>query len=163
MADFFATFHVEGGLLLAQFANFAVVFVLVYFLILKPLQKVMRERTGKIEQGLENAQKAETALMMAGHEKERIINEGHQEAKTIVLGAESRGEAIVEDSKVEAEKAAHTLKEHAIKEIETLREHQNQEVRKQSINLVISGVEAILREKIDAKKAEDIITSALKK
>lgn len=162
MADFLATFHVEGSLLLAQFANFAVVFALVYFLILKPLRKVMGERTAKIEKGLEDGQKAETALMMASHEKEKIINEGRENAKTIVLNAESRGEGIVEEAKIEAEKAAHKMKEGALKELDTLREHQEREIREKSINLVISGVEAILKEKIDAKSAEEMISKAIK-
>ncbi len=162
MADFFATFHIEGRLLLAQFANFAVVFALIYFFVLKPLTKTMKKRTGTIEKGLDDAKRAETALIMADHEKERIIGEGHQESKGILLEAESKKEAIVESAKVEAEAEAHKMKESAIKEIEILREHQTSEIKKKSVDLIISGVESVLKEKIDAKKNEDLIKSLVK-
>jgi F-type H+-transporting ATPase subunit b len=162
MADFFATFHIEGRLLLAQFINFAVVFVLVYFCVLKPLSKLMKSRTQTIEKGLDDAKKAETELMMAGHEKERIITEGHQEAKNIVLSAQSSGEQIVEDAKVAAEAEGHKAKQAAIKEIETLREHQTEEIKAKSIDLVVSGVEAVLKKQIDASVAEKMIKDITK-
>ena len=162
MADFFATFHIEGRLLLAQFINFAVVFVLIYFFVLKPLSKLMATRTETIEKGLDDAKTAETALIMADHEKERIIGEGHQESKGILLEAESKKEAIVESAKVEAEAEAHKMKESAIKEIEVLKEHQTLEIKKKSVGLIVSGVEKILREKMDEKKAEEMINGLIK-
>lgn len=162
MSDLFATFHIEGRLLLAQFINFAVVFTLIYFLIIKGLMKLMRERTYTIEKGLDDAKKAETALIMASHEKERIINEGHLEAKEIVLGAESTKESIVESAKIEAEAEAHRAKQAAIKELEILREHQAREIKEKSVNLVIAGVESILREKISEKESAEIIKGLTK-
>ena len=162
MGEFFATFHIEGRLLLAQFINFAVVFVLIYFVVLKPLSKLMKGRTETIEKGLDDAKKAETALIMADHEKERIIGEGHLAAKDLVLSAESRGEALAESAKVDAEAEAHKVKQAAIKELETLREHQTIEIKEKSVDLVIAGVEAILKEKIDEKKSAEMIKGLLK-
>ncbi len=162
MADFFATFHIEGRLLIAQFVNFAVVFVLLYFLVIKGLMRLMKSRTETIEKGLDDAKKAETALMMANHEKERIIGEGHQEAKSIVLAAESTGESLVETAKVEAEAEAHKVKEAGIKELEILREHQAREIKEKSIDLVVAGVESILREKISEKEAAEMIKGLTK-
>ncbi len=162
MADFFATFHIEGKLLLAQFVNFAVVFVLIYFLILKPLTKVMNNRSEVISKGLDDAKKAETALIMADHEKERIIGEGHQESKSILLDAEAKREALVESAKIEAEAQAHKMKESAIKEIEVLKEHQTTEIKKKSVDLIISGVESVLKEKMDSAKTEELIKSLTK-
>lgn len=162
MEAFFSTFHIEGRLLLAQAVNFGVVFALIYFLVIKQLVKLMKSRTETIEQGLHNAEKAETTLMMAGHEKERILTEGHQEAKQIVLSAQANGEQIVEDAKVAAEAEAHKQKTATIKELEALREHQSREIREKSIDLVIAGVESILKEKIGAKEAEVMIKNSAK-
>jgi ATP synthase F0 subunit b len=157
MAAFFSTFHIEGKLLLAQAVNFGVVFALIYFLIIKQLMKLMKSRTETIEKGLEDAKKAESSLLMAGHEKERIISEGHQEAKSIVLGAQSTGEALIEEARVAAEAVSQKEKAAAIKELDALREHQAREIKEKSVELVISGVEKILKEEVDAKKAEAII------
>ena len=55
MADFFATFHIEGRLLIAQFVNFAIVFALLYFFVIKGLMKLMKGRTETIEKGLTDA------------------------------------------------------------------------------------------------------------
>lgn len=162
MGEFFATFNIEGRLLLAQFANFVVVLVLVYYVMLKPLSKLMKSRTETIEKGLDDAKRAETVLMMADHERERIVNDGHQESKLILLEAESKKEIIVESAKVEAEAEAHKMKESAIKEIEILREHQTSEIKKKSVDLILSGIESVLKEKIDSSKNEDLIRGLLK-
>lgn len=162
MADFFATFHIEGRLLLAQAINFAVVFVLLYFLVIKRLTVYMKERSDTIKKGLDDAQSAETALMMAGHEKERIITEGHREAKNLVLSAQSQGETILEDAKIAAEAETHKQKAVALREIETLREHQAREIREKSVDLVVAGIEKILKNNLDAKKVEEIIKNSAK-
>ncbi len=162
MGEFFATFNIEGRLLLAQFANFVVVLVLVYYVMLKPLSKLMKSRTETIEKGLDDAKRAETVLMMADHERERIVNDGHQESKLILLEAESKKEIIVESAKVEAEAEAHKMKESAIKEIEILREHQTSEIKKKSVDLILSGIESVLKEKIDSSKNEDLIRGLLR-
>ena len=83
-------------------------------------------------------------------------------AKDLVLSAESRGEALVESAKVDAEAEAHKVKQAAIKELETLREHQTIEIKEKSVDLVIAGVEAILKEKIDEKKSAEMIKGLLK-
>ncbi len=162
MADLLATFHVEGKLLLAQFVNFALVFVLIYFLVLKPLSKLMKSRTATIEKGLDDAKKAETTLMMADVEKERIVGVGHVEAKNIVLSAQSTGESIIETAKADALTEAQKVKEKALKELEALREREKSEVKEKSVDLVVAGVEAILREKIGAGEAEAMINKIAK-
>jgi len=147
---------------LANLVNFLLIFWLLRNVVFRKLGAAIRERREKIQAGLDDAEKAKTELMMAGHEKERIITNGHQEAKNLVLTAEARGEEIVEAARVEAEAVAHTEKEKALRELETLREHQSREIREKSVDLVIAGVQSILKKKIDAKEAENMIKSLAK-
>lgn len=147
---------------LANLVNFLIIFWLLRNVVFRKIGAAIRERREKIQAGLDDAEKAKTELMMAGHEKERIITEGHQEAKSLVLTAEARGEEIVEAARVEAEAETHKEKQKTLRELETLREHQAREIREKSVDLVIAGVESILREKIDAKEAEAMIKSLTK-
>ncbi len=147
---------------LANLVNFLIIYYLLRNVVFKKLGAAIKERREKIQTGLDDAEKAKTALMMANHEKERIIGEGHQESKGLLLEAESKKEAIVESAKIEAEAEARKMRESAIKEIEILREHQKNEIKKKSVDLIISGIENVLKEKINPKKTEDIIGGLIK-
>lgn len=147
---------------LANLVNFLIIYYLLRNVVFKKLGKAIKERREKIQAGLDDAEKAKTALMMANHEKERIIGEGHQESKGILLEAESKKEAIVESAKIEAEAEAQKMKASAIKEIEILKEHQTTEIKKKSVDLIISGIENVLKEKMDPNKTEDMIRGLIK-
>ena len=43
------SFHVDFKLLIAQAINFLIVFLVLYYFVFKPLLKVMKERSEKIE------------------------------------------------------------------------------------------------------------------
>lgn len=147
---------------LANLINFLIIYFLLRKVVFKKLGDSIRERREKIKAGLDDAELAKTKLFEAANEKERVLSEGHQEAKEILLEAESKKEAVIESAKVEAEAEAHKMKEAAIKEIELLKEHQTNQIREKSVNLVIAGVEKILKSEIDSKKAEGMIKEVMK-
>ena len=84
MESIIETFHVDWQLIIAQLINFAVVVFVLWFFALKPLVKVMQERTQKIEQSLEDAKKAVKRLEQADSEKSTIIKEARKQAEQII-------------------------------------------------------------------------------
>ncbi len=147
---------------LANLVNFLIIYYLLRNVVFKKLGAAIKERREKIQGGLDDAEKAKTALMMAENEKERILTDGHQEAKNIVLSAQISGEEIIEKAKIDAESEAHKIKQDTLKEIEILREHQKDEIKAKAIDLVVSGVEAVLKKQIDASVAEKMIKDITK-
>ncbi len=145
---------------LANLVNFLIIFWLLRNVVFKKIAATIKERREKIQAGLDDAEKAKTALMMAEHEKDRILGDGHIAVKDMLFGAESRKAEIIESAKVEAESAARTIKESAMKDIEALAERSAAEIKNHAVELIIGGVEKIIRDKIDPKYVEKMIKSS---
>ncbi len=74
MESIISTFHIDWKIIVTQALNFAVVFVVLYLFALKPLNKLMAERSEKIKQGIDNSKKANELLQKAIEEqKENTI------------------------------------------------------------------------------------------
>lgn len=142
---------------LANLVNFLLIYYLLRNVVFKKLGNAIKERREKIKEGLDDAEKAKTALIMANHEKEKILAEGHMEVKELLVEAEATKSLIIDSAKVEAEAEARKIKEDSMREIESLAERQAKEVKEKSVDLIISGMEKVLKSQIDAKKAEKIV------
>lgn len=68
MDSIIATFHIDWKIIIAQAVNFGVVFIVLYIFALKPLVKLMAERSGKIEKGIDDAKKSDELLQKATEE-----------------------------------------------------------------------------------------------
>ena len=127
MDSLIETFHIDGRLLIAQIVNFAIVFAVLYWLVFKPLAKVMAERTSKIAKGLDDAKKVEAKLVRTQEEFNKTMVEAKKQANAIlekaVVEADARKQEMIarakeeigviinqEKQKMQADKAA-TLKE----------------------------------------------------
>ena len=55
MESIISTFHIDWKIIIAQVINFAIVFVVLYIFALKPLSKLMKERSEKIAKGIDDA------------------------------------------------------------------------------------------------------------
>ena len=75
MDSLIQTFHIDAKLLAAQAINFAIVFAVLYFFALKPLVKVMQERTKKIEKSVKDAQEVDKRLARAEEDYNIKISE----------------------------------------------------------------------------------------
>ena len=86
MEQIIETFHLDIKLLLAQAINFAIVFAVLYYFVIKPLTKVMAERSRKIEKSLEDAEKVEKRLEQTEEEYNKKILEA---IKNLIWGSEN--------------------------------------------------------------------------
>lgn len=122
MDSFISTFHIDWKIIIAQAINFIIVFLVLYFLAIKPLKKIMSERTNTIEKGLKDAK--ENAL---------IMEKSKQEYETIIANAKKEAHQVFQDGKKEAE----------IKKAEMLAE------AKTSVdNMIASGKKTLEAEKV---------------
>lgn len=162
MESLVETFHLDVKLLIAQIINFAIVFAILYFFALKPLMRVMQDRTKKIEKSVDNAKKIEERLAsseedynkkmaLAKKEANIIINKAGEQAevkkKEIIIKAKEEVGQIINKQKVEmqAEKAK-TLKE----------------IKSEVADLVVASVEKVLEKKVDSKEDKKLIEKIVK-
>jgi len=160
METLIETFYVDVKLLIAQAVNFAIVFAVLYYLLLKPLLSNMKERSGKIAESLENADRIEEKLKQTEGESKEIIFRAKKEAAAIVEEAVKKAEIkkgeMVERAKEEIGSIINKEKEAVRMEKEKILK----EIRKEVAGLAVLAAEKLLSERFDAKKDEEIIKRA---
>jgi len=108
MDSLISTFHIDFKILIAQLFNFGVVFIVLYLFALKPLTKIMTERTKKIEAGIKDAREAAIMMQEAEKEYKALLSQARAEGQELLTKAkneaESRRQAMVAEAKDEVMK-----------------------------------------------------------
>lgn len=149
MDSIIETFHIDWKIIIAQAINFGIVFVILYVFALKPLSKLMSERSERISKGIDDAKtnadiltRTETeyneAIAKAKAEASKIFQEGKKEADTkrteMLEKAKTEVSLVIDSGKkvLEAEK---------IKMVE--------EAKKEIVALTLQATEKLLGGKVD--------------
>ncbi len=149
MESIISTFHIDWKIIVAQAINFAVVFVVLYIFALKPLSKLMAERSEKIAKGINDAKinaklleetraEYDAALVKARGEANKIFQDGKKEA-------EAKKVAMLEDAKQEVA----TVIANGKKTLETEKIKMVEEAKKEIVALAMTATEKILSDKVD--------------
>lgn len=162
MDEIINVFHVDIKLLIAQLVNFAIVFIILYFFAIKPLMKLMKERTSTIEKGIENAENFDKKLENLAKEKEEIITKARKEAQSIIeeskKNVEEHKKETVEKTKTEVKLIIAKAKE----DVEDMKKKMAKEVKEESMDMVISVCKKVLGETITKDIDKKVITKHLK-
>jgi F-type H+-transporting ATPase subunit b len=161
-AGVLASLGLNAQLFVFQLINFAIVALIVWYLILKPLTKKIEERKKIIDESLENAQKVQTRLQMAELKYQEKIDEAKAEANRVIEMAYEEGKRLSVEIKNKAGIEITALTNQARKNIQIEKETMVAELKKDTTNLVVAAVEKILNEKIDEKKDMKLIEESLK-
>lgn len=107
MSSLFSALGISGKLLLAQAVNFAIVLVVLTFVLFRPLLRLIDERKKKIELGLHSAEIAESRLQDIERERTEKLAEAGRNALRIIADAEKSGverqSKIIENAELKAE------------------------------------------------------------
>jgi F-type H+-transporting ATPase subunit b len=161
MDSLIETFHIDWKLLLAQVANFAVVFLVLYFFALKPLAKTMKERSDKIAKGIQDGQDAQKKLTQIQEDYKTEILKAKKEAGEIVAHA---GELAEEQKKQTIAKAKEEIAAVIDREkarIETQKFQVAKEIKAEVADLVVASMQKILGEKADVKLNKEILNKII--
>lgn len=149
MESIISTFHVDWKIIIAQVINFGVVFVVLYIFALKPLSKLMAERSEKIAKGVDDAKSNATMLEKTAREYEQVLSKARTEANTIFQEgkkeAEKKKALMIEDAKAEVNEMIESGK----KSLETEKAKILEETKKDIVTLAMSATEKLMGSKID--------------
>lgn len=157
-----ASLGIHGIQILEQMFNFALVSIILWFLILKPLTKKMAERQKMIEDSVDNVKKIETNLSMSEKKYQEKIDQAKVDANKIIEKASTEALAVAEVAKEKTRKEIEQLVEDARKNIKTERNESIVEIKQQVASLVVEAAEKILAGKIDVEKDNRIVEEAVK-
>jgi F-type H+-transporting ATPase subunit b len=107
MESIISTFHIDWKIIIAQAINFGVVFIVLYIFALKPLSKLMAERSEKITKGIDDAKTNATLLTKTQEQYEEALTKARNEANKIFQEGkkemETKKAAMLEEAKKEAD------------------------------------------------------------
>jgi len=157
-----ASLGINGQLFAFQWINFAVVVLVLWFLVLKPLTKKMSEREKMIDDSIKNAEKIQHTLNKGEKDYQERMDKAKVEANKILEKANVETGAIAEEMKNKTKKDIEGLVEHAKKNIRLEKEEMVAGLKKETAEIIVSAMEKILGEKMDSKKDKELIETALK-
>lgn len=156
------TLGVSLSSLIIQLVTFVLAILLLKKFAFKPIVRLLEERRKVIEDGVKLGQKMEreqakleeTAAKIvreARHEADRIIGDGQKEARDILREAEKTGKRKTDAMIADAEARIQEESERAQRKLE-----------KDITGLVAEATEAVVEEKVDAKRDAKLIEKAVK-
>jgi F-type H+-transporting ATPase subunit b len=157
MESLIETFHLDVKLIIAQAFNFAIVAFVLYFFALKPVFKVMDERSNKIEKGVENAEKAKQILAEAEEEKEEILNKAREKANEKITEGRERGEQKKQFIVDQTKKEVSGIMEQEKKKLAEERKKMITEIKEHAAELLNEAVTKVMEQKLDDNYDAEII------
>ncbi len=149
MESIINTFHIDFKIIIAQIFNFAIVFVVLYVYALKPLSKLMKDRSEKIERGINDAKS-----------NAEILNKTKAEYEEVLAKARKEADKIFQEGKKEAEAKKILMLEKTKSEVALLIENGKKSLENEKVKMVAQATEEItslsvkIAEKILAKKID---------
>ena len=149
MESIISTFHIDWKIIIAQMVNFGVVFIVLYIFALKPLSKLMAERSEKISKGIDDAKMNATILEKSQTEYEEMLSKAREQADEIFQDGKKEALAkktlMLEDAKNEVaiviENGKRTLEGEKTKMVE--------EAKKEIVSLAMLATEKLIKSKQD--------------
>lgn len=157
-----AALGVDPKAFLIQLITFVLVFVVLKRYAFKPILKTMQERRDTIESGVKLGEEMKRERAKLDEQVEAKLHEARQEADGIIAGAQDSGRQAIREAEDKArDKAAAVLKE-AESRIAQDTARARKQLEAEVVSLISDATEAIIDEKVDAKKDAQLIERALK-
>ncbi len=161
MEELVKTFYIDWKLLLAQLINFFIVLGVLWKFALKPLQKVMNNRSREIELSLQQAKEIEKKLKETDQNKIETILNAKKESQIIIEQANKEAVSLREkkiaELKQEMEKIVAQTKASLLSE----KEQMLKETKAEISDLVIAVSSKILEKNIDLSGNKKLIDQVL--
>ncbi len=125
MESIISTFHIDLKIIIAQVINFGIVLAVLYFYALKPLNKLMKERSEKIEKGIKDAK-----------ENAEVLNNTKNEYKDVITKAKNEAHVLFQDGKKEAETKKNQMIEEATKEVAMMIENGKKSLENEKAKMI---------------------------
>lgn len=162
MDSLISNFYLDIKLLIAQAVNFAIVFLILYFFVFKPLFKVMGDRSAKIEHSLKSAQEIEERLTKTKEEQTVLLQSTKAEAAAILEQAQHKADLKKDELITKAKEEIGVLINREKARMQTEKAEILEEIKKEVAEMIALSWPKILAEKMDKEKDKKIIEKSLK-
>ena len=152
-------FHLPS--LVVYLVNFTVLLVALYLVGYKPILKMLDQRSERIKESIETAERVRQESAVQQQELESRMDEGRQEGQALLAQARDMAEKFREEEKGKARQEAESLMERARQDIQRERDDAIEQVRSQFADLAIAAAEKVIERSLDKDAHKDIIEKVL--
>jgi len=147
--------------LLAQLIGFTILLVLLRFVAFKPFMGMLDERSRRVREGLEAAEKMKEQAAQADVTVQKRLEEARQEGQVLIGQAQQIASRIQDEAQQQARTEGEALLARARNEIQLERDEAIAEIRRQFADLTISAAEKVIGQSLDKKAHERLIDEVL--
>ncbi|HEX5429740.1 MAG TPA: F0F1 ATP synthase subunit B [Patescibacteria group bacterium] len=155
------TLGLDWKLFIAQLVNFAIVLVIFWKWIVKPLAKNLTDRQSKIESGIKNAEYMEKEKENFEQWRMNEMRKTRDEADKILKIAILDAEKVKTDTVIETHEQTVRMLEQAKISMDAQKQRAMREIREDVATLVVAASEKILRHKLDEKKDHALVSESI--
>ena len=156
-------FGVDIRLLIAQMVNFAILLIVLKFVLYKPILKMLEDRKQRIIEAEENASSIEKRLEKIEAEREKVMSTASSEVTQMLEEATKNASEIVAESHLKAAEDIKLLIAKAKDQMAQDRESMRSEMRSELADLVSTALTAIYSKKLTKADQEEIIKQTLER
>lgn len=143
-----------------------ITFLLAYLILRRyafgPILRVLRERREKIESSVKLSEKLEREQAELEAKVEKTLNETRAQADDIIAGAQDTARQAIREAEDKAREKADQVLAEAQSRIETETARARQKLEADLVGLISDATEAIIEDKVDARKDASLIERALR-
>ena len=147
MESIIDTFHIDWKIIIAQAVNFGIVFTVLYVFALKPLNKLMSERSEKIAKGINDAKENAQVLANTRAEYEAALSKARTEADKIFEAGKKEADAKRQQMLAEAKEEVAVMVQSGRETLEADKTKTVAEAKKEIVSLAMKAAEKLLGEK----------------
>lgn len=141
--------------------NFLVFFVLAYYIVLRPVGRMLSERRERIEQGLKDADAARRDREAAADQRQAVLAEARREANEILARAQSSAEEARERGVEETRRELERLHNQAAADIDAERQRALSDVRAQVADLALLAAGKVVGETLSEARERRLVDEFL--
>jgi len=147
--------------LVVYVVNFTILLGILYLVGYKPILRILDQRSSRIRESLEQAERIQKESAERQEEMERRLQEARREGQGLIEQAREMAERYREEERERARQEAETFLTRARTDIQRERDNAVEEVREQFADLAITAAERVIRRSLDRAAHKDIIDQVL--
>ena len=147
--------------LIAQLIGFAILLGVMRMIAYKPVLRMMDQRSQRIREGLEAADKMKEQAAQADVTVQKRLEEARQEGQALIGQAQQIANRLQEDARQQAQAEGESLLARARNEIALERDEAIAQIRREFADITIAAAEKVIGQSLDKKSHERLIDEVL--
>jgi F-type H+-transporting ATPase subunit b len=153
---------IDGKAFIIQLVTFVLAFLVLQKFAFKPILKVMDQRRKTIEDGVKIGEDMKKQQAELTKKVDAELAKARSEADGVIAGAQEAARQVAADAETKATKKTEVMLAEAKSRIQQEEARSRKRIMGDVVGLISEATEAIIDEKVDAKKDAQLIDKALK-